>query len=356
MSNNDPQRPITLKDIAKAVGVHPSTVSRAMRNDPHISQNVRERIKAAAETMSYKPNPFVSAFTAQVRNYRGAPHGVTIAMLDYEGAHLVDDRWQKLYIEGIGNRAQQLGYKTEIISLSKMNYSVLKLNKMMYVRGIRGLIILPVPETANFSDLNCKHMALATISYSVKDLSINRTSLDYYQCMMLILNNLQKKRYKRIGFAIARSDLLRFGERLFSAFVGWQQTLPLVQRIPVHINDKIGSDDETAQTRLLGRHDFEQWVRDYRPEVVIGSSFRFYKWLLELNFNIPDDIGFAATAKLSEAKGVSCVDQNHLEIGAATIDLIVEQFHRNEYGPPKTEKTVMIEGRWVEGHTLKQLN
>jgi DNA-binding LacI/PurR family transcriptional regulator len=355
MNEKDIKRPTTLRDIASKAKVHPSTVSRAMRNDPHISEAIRKNIQDIAKQMGYRPNPFVSAFTAQVRSYRGAPHGVTIVMLDHSGKHLNDNLWQGIYIKGIRSRADQLGYKTEIISFSKLNYSTARLNKILRGRGIRGMIILPVPKRANLSSLNCEHLALATISYSVKHLSINKTSLDYYQCMMLVLDNLVKKGYKRIGFSIAQSDLQRFGERLFGGFVGWQQTIPANKRIPVHINNKIGTKDETAKTRSSGRKDYENWLTKYNPEVIIGSSSRFHQWLLELGFNIPDDIGFVSVGNISETPGVSGVDQKHLEMGRTTTDLIIDQFHSNEYGPPNPEKTVMVEGGWIEGNTLKQL-
>jgi DNA-binding LacI/PurR family transcriptional regulator len=355
MKEKDIKRPITLRDIARKAGVHPSTVSRAMRNDPHISKKVRKNIQDVAEKMEYRPNPFVSAFTAQVRSYRGAPHGITIVMLDYEGEYLTNNSWHQLYLQGIKSRAEQLGYKTEIISFSKLNYSITRLNKILHVRGIRGMIILPVPKRANLSGLNCEHLALATISYSVKHLSINKTSLDYYQCMMLVLGNLTKKGYKRIGFSIAKSDLNRFGERLFSGFLGWQQTLPTNKRLPGHINNKIGEQNETEEDRTSGRKDYENWLTKYNPEVIIASSSRFHQWLLELGFNIPDDIGFVSVGNISETPGVSGVDQKHLEMGRTTTDLIIDQFHSNEYGPPNPEKTVMVEGGWIEGNTLKQL-
>ncbi len=355
MNKKVSNRPITLRDVARKAGVHPSTVSRAMRNDSHISESVCKKIQSIAKEMAYRPNPFVSAFTAQVRNYRGTPNGATILMLDYSGTHSKDSLWQKIYIDGITFRAEQLGYKTEILSFAKLNYSTTLLKKILHTRGIRGMIILPVPEEADLSKLNCENMALATISYSLKGLLINKTSLDYYQCMMLILEKLINKGYKRIGFSIAESDLRRFGSRLFSGFTGWQQTIPAKKRIPVHINEKIGVYNETDENRIAGRQDFKKWIEKHKPDVVIGSSSRFYKWLLELNFNIPDDIGFVATGRLPDMPNVSGINQKHLDIGAATVDLIVEQFHRNEYGPPNTEKIVMIEGSWIEGNSLKHL-
>jgi cell division protein FtsZ len=47
---------ITLKDIAKALNLSPSTVSRAMRDHPAISKKTRKIVKDYAEAHKYKPN------------------------------------------------------------------------------------------------------------------------------------------------------------------------------------------------------------------------------------------------------------------------------------------------------------
>ena len=46
----------TIKDVAKAAGVSPSTVSRALHNNPRISEQARERIRALAKEMGFHPN------------------------------------------------------------------------------------------------------------------------------------------------------------------------------------------------------------------------------------------------------------------------------------------------------------
>jgi len=48
--------PITIKDIAKLVGVSTSTVSRALKDHPDISAETRESIKAVAASMNYRPS------------------------------------------------------------------------------------------------------------------------------------------------------------------------------------------------------------------------------------------------------------------------------------------------------------
>lgn len=46
----------TIKDIAKAIGVAHSTVSRALNGDPRISAATREKVLRAAQELNYRPN------------------------------------------------------------------------------------------------------------------------------------------------------------------------------------------------------------------------------------------------------------------------------------------------------------
>jgi LacI family transcriptional regulator/LacI family repressor for deo operon, udp, cdd, tsx, nupC, and nupG len=47
---------VSIKDIARIAGVSYSTVSRALNNNPLISQEVRSRVQALAQSMGYSPN------------------------------------------------------------------------------------------------------------------------------------------------------------------------------------------------------------------------------------------------------------------------------------------------------------
>ena len=53
----------------------------------------------------------------------------------------------------------------------------------------------------------------------------------------------------------------------------------------------------------------------------------------------------------AELPGCSGIDQNNERVGAAGVDLVVEQLQSNDFGLPENPKTVLIEGRWVPGTT-----
>jgi LacI family transcriptional regulator/LacI family repressor for deo operon, udp, cdd, tsx, nupC, and nupG len=50
------RHPVSIADIARAAGVSHSTVSRALRDSPLISGEMRDRIQRLAQEMGYTPN------------------------------------------------------------------------------------------------------------------------------------------------------------------------------------------------------------------------------------------------------------------------------------------------------------
>src|SRR5688572_14234698 len=50
-------KPTTIKDIAKALGLSTSTVSRALRDSYEISEDTKRLVMDYAEKINYKPNP-----------------------------------------------------------------------------------------------------------------------------------------------------------------------------------------------------------------------------------------------------------------------------------------------------------
>jgi DNA-binding LacI/PurR family transcriptional regulator len=65
------KRPITLKDIAKALDLSTSTVSRAMKGHPAISEETRKLVQQYAEEHKYKPNTLALSLRTNKSNTIG---------------------------------------------------------------------------------------------------------------------------------------------------------------------------------------------------------------------------------------------------------------------------------------------
>ncbi|HDR67646.1 MAG TPA: LacI family transcriptional regulator [Bacteroidaceae bacterium] len=64
-------RQVTIKDIARELGISPSTVSRALKDHPDISPETKKQVKELVEKLNYKPNPIALSLRSHKTNIIG---------------------------------------------------------------------------------------------------------------------------------------------------------------------------------------------------------------------------------------------------------------------------------------------
>src|SRR5688572_24715391 len=107
--------PVTMSEIARLAQVAPSTVSRALRDDPAIPLTRRVEIKRLAEELGYHPNPLVSTLMAQVHSGRRVDEPGHIAWIDlWPQGVSTPAVFMHQILSGAEKRAHALGYKLEI--------------------------------------------------------------------------------------------------------------------------------------------------------------------------------------------------------------------------------------------------
>ena len=61
---------IPLREIAQRAGVSRMTVSRVIRNAPHVSPEIRSRVESALRKLDYSPNPLLGVLMQSLRSNR----------------------------------------------------------------------------------------------------------------------------------------------------------------------------------------------------------------------------------------------------------------------------------------------
>lgn len=325
-------RPVTTRDVAEKAGVAQSTVSRALSNNPQVSETERKRITAIAQKLGYRPNPFVSAFTAQVRGYRRSPQGATIAFLDCTPAK--QRNFTREYREGAAKRAKSLGYKDEVLRLSDLNGSVERLNNILHARGISSLLVLPVPDRCDLSAVRWDNLVCATIDYTLRKPDMHRASPDYFNAMQLTLQKLEEMGRKRIVFCARKEDVIDIAPPWLGAYSCWQRLKKQAERMDSYISPS------------WDKAHFQQWLKRTKPDALVTNSAHFFEWAEEAGFR-PPTVAFSALSSYKGRPDIAYIDQNPEQVGAAAIDLIIGQIHRNERGLPALPKRVLVASSWV---------
>ncbi len=336
---------ITMADVAREIGVSASTVSRALRNDPRISVEKRERIKEAAEALGYRPNPLVSALMSSRKSHFDKAAANTIALVtDYGGSinwHAKDVcRWE---YEGVAKRADELGYKIEEFALPKFKGDAKKLSDVIYNRGIRGVILGFSRDRQQKSLIELDRFAVAGLSAYFRMAQADRTNFHGLYNVRLALDEIRKLGYRRTGLVVPEFNNRISGGQWTAGALDWQRSLPESDRCAPFVPSVEGP--ETA---------FRKWMDRERPDSLLVYKLPVSTWLSKLGLRAPIDIGIAYLFRTQEEMDTAAgIDGNLQQVGAATVDLVVGSLNTNQAGLPSTPKEVLIKGTWRPGKTLK---
>ena len=132
---------ITIKDIARKLGVSVSTVSRALQNHPDISESTKELVRTCAREMNYKPNLMAS----NLRTSRNTTIGVVIPELNHHFFASV--------LDGIEQTANEAGYNI-LICQSSENYAREEQNVQMLLNSrVAGMLVGVSKQTTRLQHL-----------------------------------------------------------------------------------------------------------------------------------------------------------------------------------------------------------
>jgi LacI family transcriptional regulator len=339
--------PVTMKTIAAAADVTQATVSMCLANNPRIPAATRERIQAVATRLGYRPNPYVSALM-RVRRQGGASQQMPVIALvnglDSPSA------WRKtapptvrLMLEGAVERAALRGYQTQEFWLHQDGMSAERFSGMLHARGIHGLLLGPMAYGAGTPALKWEYFATVRLGVPLPALTLTTVCNDHYFSALQVMRECHKLGYRRPGLVILKSHRERFHGR-------WDGGL-LVGRVLL-------SGLKPVQPLLLDNWSdlsaIAAWLTKRKPDVVVSPSADVLQThLKQIGWRIPQKVGLASLACPKPDHVCSGIWQNGALIGATGMDTLISMLERNERGLPAQAHTVMVEGIWNSGRTLR---
>jgi DNA-binding LacI/PurR family transcriptional regulator len=338
---------VTMKSIAAQAGVTQATVSMSLANNPRIPAATRERIRALAAKLGYQPNPYVSALMRSRRQGRALPEKPVLAIVN---AQRTADGWRshasptiRQFREGALERAAARGYRAQEFWLHRDGMSAERFSAMMHARGIRGLVLSPLAEGDAPPALRWEHFAAVSLSQPHPALKITTVCNDHYFSCLASLRECARRGYRRPGLVLHRLHQWRFQGRWQAGFLVGPDLIPEVSLAkPLYVED---------WTTLRPVAD---WLKREEPDVIITSGGPALIALLKrAKWRVPADVGFIFLGCPRLGDPLSGIWQNGPRLGALAIDTLVGLVERHEHGLPEQATTLMLEGRWNEGRTLR---
>lgn len=334
---------ITIKDIAKELGISPSTVSRALKDHPDISKATRDAVNELARKWNYKPNPIALSLKS------GSSRTIGVIIPDI--VHF----FFSTIISGIEDVAYESGYNVMMCqSNEKWEHEVKNVQALVSAR-VDGILISVAKETTNFDHFRAatdKGLPLVFFDRIVEDLDTDRVVVD-----------------DEVGAYNAVNHLLRMGKKRIVHLSG-PSTLPIARlriegfkralkeyRITPSQNDIIKCDTSEEATELVPKI-----LRNSpRPDAIFAvNDLTAVQALLiakHMGLKVPEDVaivGFTNSqiATMTEP-GLTSVDQRGYEIGLEAAKLLIARISdRNRKPQTKIISTELV----VRGSSSQNYN
>lgn len=128
-----------LKDIARELGVSTSTVSRALSNHPHVSEDTKERVKQAVDKAGYQLN----AMASSLRKSKSNIIGLIVPRISMY--------FQSAVITAIQNELQKCDYNLMIFQSNESPVLEKQLVSVLHALRVEGMIVSSTLYTEDFS-------------------------------------------------------------------------------------------------------------------------------------------------------------------------------------------------------------
>jgi LacI family transcriptional regulator len=309
---------ITIKDIAKALGLSTSTVSRALRGSYEISAETKKLVLEYAEKLNYRPNPIALS----LKEKRSRSIGIIVCE--------IANNFFSQAINGIESVAYKKGYYV-IISQSHESYER-EVSNAQYLasRSVDGLLVSLSTETTDLSHLKKLHekgLPIVFFDRVTEEMQTHKVIANNFNGAYQATEHLLRSGFKRIAHVTISPHLSITKERL----AGYKAALadngvPFDGSLVKYCKygGLIISETEQAIDALLGLKK--------KPDAIVAASDKLSTGCLTAlarrNVRIPDDIALVGftNSPLTEVfhPPMSSIRQPAFEMGQVAMEMLIQ--------------------------------
>lgn len=307
------KRQITIKDIAKALKVSPSTVSRSLADHPDISDETKKMVLAYAKEHKYKPNPLATSLRTNKNK--------TIGVILPEIVHY----FFSSVLCGIEDEAEKNGYHVLVSHTGESYEREIRSVQTMLEARVCGVLSSVAKTTNNydhFQELVDDGIPLVFFDRICKGILTDRVVVDDYDGVCSAVDYLIKTGCRRIAFFGSPSQLAISNNRRMGYEDALRKNSIDVDQNLITICDNY-ADALIMTEKIMNLPDPPDAFFAVNDETATGILNK----VKSLGFHIPEDIsicGFTnnSICEISEPT-LTSVDQHGYEVGFTAFQLLI---------------------------------
>ena len=268
---------VSLKDLAREIGVSISTVSRALNNHPDISPEVTQKVQKLAAELNYTPNPLAMGLLKQATRMIGV---------------IVPDLVTHFYssiISGIEDVAEEKGYYILIASSNEKLQKEIKAVENLMKTRVEGLIVCLSQETklyGHFDRLINNNIPLVFFDRVCRTDEVPSVVVNNEDAALKITKHFYKNGFRRIAY-IAGPEYLNISRERTHGYLAGLKSCGLEFRPELLEKCNLSTREATKATaRLLDLPE--------PPDAIFGINdtvvFAAMKEIKQRGLRIPEDV------------------------------------------------------------------
>lgn len=318
---------ITIKTIAKELGVSTSTVSKALRDSHEISVETKDRINAYADHYNYKPNNLA----LQLRNQKTKVIGVILPKIVHHFFSTV--------IKGIESGANEKGYQIMVCFSNESYQSEVNNLKVLSNGSVDGLIVSISNETLenshfqHFQDLVNEEIPLVLFDRVDDSIACDKVIVDDVGAGYKATKYLAEMGRKKIAM-LSTPEHVNIGALRKQGYLkGIKEfELGIGESLVLEIDEKEDAKEQIAQI-------FEKDIDAIFAvnEIYAAIAIRLAK---EKGLRVPEDIGVIGFTDglISEysSPSITAIVQHGFTMGKQAVELLIDRIeNENESMSPR---------------------
>lgn len=339
---------VTIKDIARELGISPSTVSRALKDHPDISVQTKKAVNELAEKLNYQPNIVALNLRQKKTN--------TIGVIIPEIVHF----FFSTVISGIEDVAYTAGYNVILAQSNESYQRELTDMKALFNSRVDGMLISISRETTNFDHIESiisKGVPIVFYDRMYNSQTSSKVIVDDYAGAKEAVEHLIEQGCKRIGHLNGAPNLIISIDR----FRGYTDALKehgmaIPDNLIVNCPSGTFEEGKRGALKLLSQTPMPDAIFANNDPMAMGAMMA----IKEKGLKIPDDVAVVGFSNWFFGElmdpSLTTVDQPGFEMGQEAARLLIRQIEMKEKEDfePQPETKVLKTKLIIRNSSLKK--